>query len=227
MRALVLLGGGLADTGALAAAARGCDFVVAADGGARHLAALGRTADLLVGDFDSIDGNLLEKMRNEGVPTERHPTDKDRTDSELAIGRAREEGADEILVAGALGTRPDHGLANQLLVARIAADGVKVRLFDGRTLQVPLCGGTEADGLCGAEIRSYYGGTTPGLAISLVPLSATVEGVDARGLRYPLESAALEFGSTLGVSNRPAGPLEDVLLHVGKGTLLVLVTPAD
>jgi thiamine pyrophosphokinase len=226
MRALVLLGGDVSDPVAIQTVARTCGLVIAADGGARRLEALGVRADRLVGDFDSIDPALLEHLRQTGVPVERHPTDKDWTDSEIALSRAIAEGADEIVVVGALGSRPDHGLANQLLAARFAAEGVRIYLFDGNTLMTPLCGGSSNETLTGLQLAAFLGQEGRGLAISLVPLSPLVEGVRTQGLRFPLDGARLSAGSTLGVSNEPTGSLLDVRVECSSGWLMVLATPA-
>ena len=93
-------------------------LVVAADGGARHAPGLGVAIDLWVGDGDSIDPADLAALADAGVEIERAPTDKDETDTELAIRRALERGADGITVLGATGgPRIDHELANIALLA--------------------------------------------------------------------------------------------------------------
>ena len=226
MRALVLLGGGVADYGAVQAVARSCSLIVAADGGARHLDPLGLVPDRLVGDFDSIGDELLERLHSSGIPTERHPADKDMTDSEIAFRNVEAQGADEVLVVGALGSRPDHGLANQLLSARCAARGVRYWLFDGRTLMTPLCGGTVCSSLSGRQVEEFLGAESAKLAISLIPLSPEAKGVHTRGLRFPLDGATLATGSTLGVSNQLDGSLSDLFVGCTEGSLLFVATPA-
>jgi thiamine pyrophosphokinase len=226
MRTLVLLGGDVCNPEAVQRVARTCAHVVAADGGARHLETLGLNADRLVGDFDSIEPELLDRLQQTGIPVERHPTDKDWTDSEIALSRAVADGADEIVVVGALGSRPDHGLANQMLSARFAADGTRVFLFDGCTLMVPLCGGTSCSVVTGRQLTGFLDEAGRELVVSLVPLSPVVEGVRTHGLRYPLDGSRLLCGSTLGVSNEPSGRLQDVRVECASGWLMVLATPA-
>ncbi len=69
------------------ALARGREaLVIAADGGLRHLEAQGLTADLIVGDFDSL-GRVPE-----GDNILRHPAEKDDTDMLLAVRTGLDRG---------------------------------------------------------------------------------------------------------------------------------------
>ena len=63
-----------------------------------------------------------------GADVERHPADKDATDLELALRRARAtRGAQRIVVVGGGGGRLDHFLANALLLARRRLAGLEHR----------------------------------------------------------------------------------------------------
>ncbi|MFN2322443.1 MAG: thiamine diphosphokinase, partial [Trueperaceae bacterium] len=120
MRAVVLVGGAVIATATLRARLVGCDLVIAADGGLRHAAALGLVPDLLVGDLDSVDAAVL--AAHPGLESERHPTDKDALDLELALDAAAARGAGRITVVGGLSGRLDQTLATVLVVqARHAA----------------------------------------------------------------------------------------------------------
>ena len=87
MRAVVFVNGDIADYAALARWLRNDDYLVAADGGARHMEVLGLSPDVIVGDLDSIDSALLSRLQEEGADVEQHPAAKDATDLELAIAR--------------------------------------------------------------------------------------------------------------------------------------------
>ena len=63
--------------------------LVAADGGAAWLDGAGRRPDLLVGDLDSAHHALVERLSAAGTVIERHPADKEASDTELAIEAAR------------------------------------------------------------------------------------------------------------------------------------------
>src|SRR3954464_9746893 len=66
----------------------GVDLIIAADGGARHAAALGVTLDLWVGDGDSLGDEGIAELAAARVPIERAPAGKGQTDLEPAGGRA-------------------------------------------------------------------------------------------------------------------------------------------
>ncbi len=213
MRAVVIASGGLApgDEQWLDRA----DLVVAADGGAGSLDRLGRRPDLLVGDLDSIDPGLAARLAADGVPVERHPADKDASDTELAIDRAREAGASEIVVIGAVGgTRLDHELANLLLLVDPALAGCAIRVVRGSTTVRAMRGGERLD-LDG----------TRGDVVSLLPIGGAATGVTTEGLRWELSGATLEMGRTRGLSNevvsRPAS------VRFERGALLVVETSSE
>ena len=208
MRALIFVNGTIDDYPQLARWLRPDDYLIAADGGARHFAALGLRPAALVGDLDSIAPELLAAYENAGVAIERHPPRKDETDLELAVRRAVADGADEILLLGALGGRLDQTIANLLLPARLEWP-VPILLADGRQLARVLRGG---------ETVTLHG--APGDTVSAVPLSAEVTGITYTGLEYPLTDAILPLGSTQGVSNRMAGG--KATIRIDRGILLVV-----
>ena len=168
------------------------DLLIAADAGARWLDELGIRPHLLVGDLDSAGEELVERLAAAGVSIERHDTDKDASDTELALGRAVEAGADRIVVLGALGgERLDHELANLLLLADAAWDGVpNLRIVRG-----------------GTTLRVLHAGARlplegePGDIVSLLPLSGDALGVTTTGLAYALDDEPLRFGRSRGLSN--------------------------
>ena len=168
----------------------GIDLVIAADGGARHAASLGRTIDLWVGDGDSLGTAGVEALRAAGVPVELAPVDKDESDTELAIVAAAAAGAARITILGALGgTRADHGLANVWLLAHPVLGSRAVRLIDDRARIRLLSTG-----------RHDLGGRIGDL-VSLLPFAGDAAGLTTRGLRYPLLDEPLRTGSSRGLSN--------------------------
>jgi thiamine pyrophosphokinase len=165
------------------------DFIIAADGGARHGWALNLTPQLAVGDFDSLSGAELEKLEQAGVALKRFPRDKDETDLELALLEAARLGAEKICVFGALGGRLDMTLANLQLLTHPALTHVSVEVRAGAQtawlLRPP-----------GGALHGQVGDT-----VSLLPLGGAAGGITTHGLRYPLNGETLAVGPARGVSN--------------------------
>jgi thiamine pyrophosphokinase len=58
--------------------------------------------------------------------------------------------------------------------------------------------------------------TQTGDIVSLIPLTRTVTGVSTGGLRWSLQDATLEFGSTLGISNETTQEIARVEIKTGQ-----------
>lgn len=196
-------------------------YVVAADGGARHAAALGVRIDRWVGDGDSLGETGLAELIAAGIPVERARTDKDASDTELAIVAALAFDPVRITIVGALGgPRIDHALANLGLLAMPELRGRDARLVaaDARVRLV------QAPGSDGAPIRvSLAGGADDG--ISLLPIGDDAAGVTTEGLLYPLDDEPLRIGRTRGLSNVRSDPT-GAAVTLRRGRLLVVETPA-
>lgn len=210
-RALVISGGlapDAADVGPLPSGA----FVIAADSGLEHAAALGLGVDVLVGDLDSASAEAVSAAEAAGVRVERHPTAKDATDLELALDYALAAGATRVtVVSGGGGERLDHHLAELVLLAspRFAPLHLDARI--GRARAVAIHAGEEV---------SLTG--TPGAVLTLLALGGPATGVTATGVRWPLAADTLQPGSTRGVSNEIVST--PVVVQLGGGSLLAVGT---
>src|SRR5215207_4381573 len=107
------------------------DYIICADGGTRHALALGLTPHLVIGDMDSINKDEWQDLEKSGVSVELFPQDKNETDLELAIHRALELAAEEIIIIGALGGRLDQTLGNIALLATPPGNSRNIRIDDG------------------------------------------------------------------------------------------------
>ena len=223
-RAIVLADGDVADRSVLDASwpgwSDGVTVVVAADGGARHAAGLGLRIDRWVGDGDSIDPADLDRLRAAGVPIDLVPTDKDESDTELAIDAAVAAGADEVTVLGAFGGRRlDHSIANLTLLAHPALRSRPAVLLDGAA-KVRL---VRAPGPDGRPVATALPGRIGDL-VSLIPFGGDVEAIRTDGLHYPLSDETLLLGSARGLSNIRSS--DDASFVLGRGSVLVIETPA-
>jgi thiamine pyrophosphokinase len=205
MRAIVIANGNVGNSEASRVQTCPHDCVICADGGAQHALALGLAPDVVIGDLDSLDGDLQARLEGEGCQVLVHPPRKDETDLELALHYAVDHGVDEILILGALGGRIDQTLANVLLLALPELEGIKTRIVAGDQ-EIFLIRSQ-------ALIEGQIGDT-----ISLLPIAGDVTGITTKGLEYPLQHGTLKFGSTLGVSNVLTTPVAQI--QVERGLLL-------
>lgn len=187
MHAIVLAGGDAAPV-ELAPLLPPDALVIAADSGLAQARVLGRTVDLVVGDLDSVDTEMLATAEAAGADVERHPAEKDATDLELALDAARTRGAHHVVVVGGYGGRLDHFLANALVLGSTRFADVDIQAWIGRSLVTVIRTNTELEG-------------RPGSLCTLIAVGGPARGVTTRGLAYALENDTLHPGSTRGVSN--------------------------
>lgn len=223
-RAIVLADGDVAERSALDAAwpgwSDGVAIVVAADGGVRHAAGLGLPIDRWVGDGDSVDPDDLADLRARGIQVDLVGTDKDESDTELAIAAAVAAGADDVTVLGAFGGRRlDHSIANLTLLAHPALIGRPAVLLDAWA-RVRL---VRAPGPAGHPVEMPLPGRIGDL-VSLIPFGADALQIRTDGLHYPLRDEALLLGSARGLSN--VRRAVDASFILGSGAVLVIETPA-
>lgn len=193
-----------------ALAEAGDALMIAADGGARIALHYGVPPQVVIGDMDSVDPQMLEGLAAGGAAIIRHPEAKNETDLELALLYAVEQGATWIRVIGAQGGRLDQTLSNVYLLALDALHGCDVRLVSGDAETLMLIGGE-------VEIVGAAGDT-----VSLIPASGSAHGVSTDGLRYPLRDESLLFGPARGVSNVMEG--ERAIVRVRDGALIMVHT---
>jgi thiamine pyrophosphokinase len=199
----VVFAGGEPDDGDVAARLPDADAtVIAADSGVEHALALGRSVDLVVGDFDSADPAVVEAAAAGGAEVRRYPADKDQSDLELALQAARAGGASKVIVVGGYGGRLDHFLANALLLASPSFAELNIEALVG-------------DALITVIHRDARLSGTPGDLCSLLAVGGPARGVRTSGLRFPLDGEDLLPGSTRGVSNEFVEPVATVSLEHG------------
>jgi thiamine pyrophosphokinase len=177
-------------------------FVVAADGGAATALAFDFTPDVLIGDFDSLEPDVLTRLRTLNVQVEEYPRDKNATDGQLAVECALTQSPEALYLVGFLGgSRLDQALANVMLLTHLSIPTV---LLDERN---------EARLLRGPAMHVWE--PEPSEVISLIALTDEVSGIRTEGLRWSLQGETLRRGETRGISNEPSAGRAAVQLHDG------------
>ena len=177
------------------------DYILAADGGLRHLQRLQLQSDGIIGDFDSL-GYIPEGAQV-------FPVEKDDTDAMLAARKGLELGYREFIFYGSLdGKRLDHTVSNFQTLQFLSDRGATGYLV-GRDYLVTVIG----------EETLEFPPQATGI-LSLFCLGPNAEGVTLENLHYPLLNGTLTSGFPLGVSNHFTG--KSARITVRNGSLLAL-----
>lgn len=196
------------------------DKVFAVDKGLEYVEKMGLIPDVILGDFDTVDGEILAKYENMNSARKeypkliKYPAKKDYTDTELALHLAREEGALEVTIVGATGSRLDHVLANMGLLIYASKNGMKCVIVDYNN-RIHLISGDYGDSDYVIDRKGQWG-----KYISIIPLSEVIDDVTIDGVEYPLDGARIEQGPCLTVSN--VINEKAARIHIGKGTALLI-----
>lgn len=188
------------------------DVCIAVDRGLEFLYHAGITPTHIVGDFDSIDPEVISYYKTETqIPIREFNPVKDASDTEIGIRMAMELGVKELWILGGTGTRLDHVMANIQSLKIAANAGVKAYLLDAHN-RISLL--EKASVLDKANAFGKY--------FSLFSLGGSVQGLTVRGAKYPLTDHTLEPYDSLSVSNQFAE--EQVTIEFQSGTIILMET---
>lgn len=177
--------------------ARSADLVLAADGGADRLLAIGIVPDRTIGDLDS--------LRATDLPNVEHDRDDEGSDCDKLLGLALRMGVEEITLTGIEGDRLDHVLGT---LASAAKSPLRVRLALRTGLAWVLKGDFEIP-------------TVPGQLVSLMPL-VECRPVSILDVQWPLLDVTLTPFGQISLSNRAVGNRVRVRLGSGAAGLFSL-----
>lgn len=208
MKGIIIAGGKSISKLKLEKLLRDMDLIVAADSGFKHLVGVNKEPDYLVGDLDSIDHTLLTTVDREITRIVRHPVEKDKTDTELAIDVLVENNVKEIFIVGGTGTRLDHTLSNINSLKYMYDRGINGTILDDHNIITYLKG----------EDSFYV--KDKGRYVSILPISSDGVIISLDGFHYPLCNKLLEFGSSLGISNYLEAEEGTITCH--KGEIIII-----
>ncbi|WP_019228505.1 thiamine diphosphokinase [Sedimentibacter sp. B4] len=186
------------------------DYVICADGGLEKAEKLQVVPDLIIGDFDSVHGDVLEKYKRSSEIM-KYPAEKDFTDMELSIEIAVKKGFRDILLVGATGgPRLDHSLANMMLLEKYYKLGINIIIVDNNNkIQII---SDNCNMLLDKKRETF---------VSLIPLTEEINGLTLEGFKYPLDRVVVKRGSTLCVSNEIISDNGRIILEGGTALLFI------
>lgn len=187
------------------------DVVVAVDSGLHVARSLGWQADLVVGDMDSVDPAALQHALDAGVEAQRHDSDKDATDLELALRQVVAQGVRRAVVVAGDGGRMDHLLGSVLTLCDPAFAGLDIEAWLGHALVLPVRG-----------TRTVH--LRPGTLLSILPVHGDAV-VRTEGLRWPLHGERLAAGTSRGLSNEVTASPAVVTVDEGVAAVVVPEEP--
>lgn len=207
MKALIISGGTPPSKQLLMDELKDCDFIICADSGADFLYECKVTPNFLVGDFDSVNKNILEYFSSQNCIITKFPKDKDYTDTELAFNLAKEKGADSIILLGATGSRIDHLLGNLGILSQCIDSNIRAYLRDDNNTIYFINKSSIIKGKKG----SYF---------TVQAFGETVKNVSITGAKFPLSNYNLVTGDPLTISNEFLDG--DVGISFDSGKLMIL-----
>lgn len=169
---------------------------------------LGVPPHIVVGDLDSASTGLVRWATTHGAKLLRHPVEKDKIDTELALETAIHHEATDVEFMGVLGGRLDQTLAGVGLLVKAESAGIRAKITDGKQ-----------EAFLAHKVTRISG--RRGDIVSVIPMTPMVTGVTLQRFRFFLKDATIRQGTTLTISNViEATP---ATVRIGRGRLLVVV----
>lgn len=193
------------------------DSIIAVDGGLKYVYEHGLLPDIIIGDFDTIDGEILKKYQaNNYSRIIRLNPIKDSTDTEEAIDYAIFAGFDKAYIIGGVGDRVDHSIANLFLLKKAMENGLKATIYTSTSKMFMISQNTKIN-----NTKKYK-------YISFIQFDGPAIGVTLKGFKYEVKDMDFDTKKTysLGISNEfSTASVGEV--SIKKGALLVVMSMDD
>jgi len=173
--------------------------VIGVDSGVEHLNKFAITPDLIIGDLDSIDKNLLTESAKKNIEIIKYPKNKDQTDFEIALDYAQKLEFESIDIIGGENGEIDHLLSIFMTISiNKCSDkttwfyGKQKILFNPKSISINL-----------------------NQIFSLIPLS-NIKNLNISGAKWNLQNKNIDFGSTSTLRNESVERLIKISCDEGK-----------
>ncbi len=181
------------------------DYIICADSGFDYATDAGITADLLIGDFDSI------KAVPENVEKITLPVEKDVTDTVAAFNEGVKQGFSLFVLFGGTGGRFEHTFANISLIANASKQNIDFVIIDDKHIFRAI---TNSSIKIERKVNQQ---------VSVFAYGNEAIGVTEKGFHYSLQNYKLDpFDGALGTSNDIIEDFGEI--SVEDGTLIIIET---
>lgn len=205
-KGLIIANGSINDLTILEELIKEHDFIICADGGIKHIYGIDINIDAIIGDLDSIDEYFHKYVYEKKISIIKFPIEKDETDTELAVDYLIENGCSHITLVGVIGSRMDHSFANIMLLKKMDMNDIKGKIIDGNNTIF------FSDGYMKLKKKENH-------YVSIIPISNSGITVSLKGFYYPLENSHIEYGTTLGISNKIVEDLGEIIITKGEALI--------
>ncbi len=191
--------------------------IIAVDGGLLAASKMNIVPDVVLGDFDTVDLELLNEYEKKGCEIKKLNPIKDDTDTEAAFMLAKDKyKADEIDFFGAVGSRFDHSYSNIFLLKRAYEAGIKAYII------TDMCRISVISKDVTVKKSELYG-----KYVSLIQFDGNANGVILKNFVYELDGFDFDTKKTyrLGVSNELNG--DEAYIHIEEGYMLMIESKED
>ncbi|MTI47717.1 thiamine diphosphokinase [Sporosalibacterium faouarense] len=209
MKTLIISNGTIEDTNILNKFIDESDYVICADGGARHFYKTEFKPSVIVGDFDSLNSEILLDMRNKEIELYQFPAEKDMTDTELAIDLALKRGATDITLLGGTGSRLDHTIGNIMIMKKFVNIDANIKIVNSNN-EIFI---TKDKLILDRQENTF---------VSVIPITEVAKGVTLRGFKYETNDIDFRMDETLGISNEIIN--EKGIIEIREGICLVIIS---
>jgi len=182
------------------------DYVICVDKGLEYAYEYNIKPNLIVGDMDSVDKNILKEYNKETIIT--FSKIKDFTDTELALKQAIQLKAQNIFLLCVTGNRLDHTLSNIKLLLKLKKNNIKGMIIDNDNTLMIINRHIKID-------------KQPNQVISLIPLNQCIS-VTTKGFLYPVINQDIDINWNIGISNKIIDSYGEITLK--EGNLLVVIS---
>ena len=175
------------------------DIIICADGGYQNAVLMKIAPTIVVGDMDSV-GDFLPSAEIESM---RYPSEKDFTDTQLAIDVGLDKECREFFLFGMTGQRLDHTITNIYMLNFLHCNGAQGKIIDEY-------------GELFLKDSDFTIENKKGDTVSFMAFDGDVENLTLLGMKYPLKQHCLKSSNPIAISNVVLQDKAQVSFSTGK-----------